>query len=104
MTVTREVIESPLLQGTDEQIAYQLTTTPWGGTPTSVAVTCYDITTGTRTDVSSTNLTGSATVAGDVITCPILKSLTAGSTYRLEIKFTSGGNIWEAYAAVRAEY
>lgn len=104
MTVSREVKESPLLQGADEQIAYQLTTTPWGSTPSGVAVTCFDITTGARTDVSSTNLSGSATVLGDVITCPILKSLTAGNTYRVEVKFTSGGNVWEAYFIVQAEY
>ena len=45
MTVPRDAKESPLLQGADEQIAYQLTTTPWGSTPTSVDVKCYDITT-----------------------------------------------------------
>jgi len=104
MTVSREVKESPLLQGADEQIAYQLTTTPWGSTPTSVDVKCYDITTGARTDVTSTNMTGTASVAGDVITCPKLTALTAGSTYRVEVKFTSGGNVWEAYFIVKAEY
>jgi len=104
MTVSREVKESKLLQGADEKIAYQLTTTPWGSTPTSVSVKCYDVTTGARTDVSSTNLSGSATVAGDVITCPTLQSLTAGSWYRLEIQFVSGGNTWEAYAIIHAEY
>ena len=29
----REIVESPLPQGKDEKIAYRLTTTPWGGTP-----------------------------------------------------------------------
>lgn len=104
MTISREVKESKLLQGADEKIAYQLTTTPWGSTPTSVAVKCYDITTGARTDVTSANLSGSASVNGDIITCPVLQSLTAGNWYRLEIQFVSGGNTWEAYAVIQAEY
>lgn len=100
----REVIQGAQLQGADEKIAYRLTTTPWGSTPSSVVVKCYDITTGARTDVTSTNLSGSASVDGDVITCPILQTLTAGNTYRMEIQFVSGGNTWECFVVVRAEY
>ena len=103
MAVSREVKESPLRQGTDEQIAYTLTTTPWGSTPTSVAVAAYDITSGTRTLVTSTVLSGAASVSGDVITTPVVKSLTASSVYRLEILFTVSGNIEEAYLIINAE-
>ena len=104
MPVPREMKESPLLQGEDEQIAYRITTTPWGSSPTSVDVKCYDITTGARTDVTSTKLTGTVSVTGDAITCPVLKSLIAGNTYRVEVKFTAAGNVLEAYFIVRAEY
>ena len=103
MSISREVKESKLLQGADEKIAYQLTTTPWGSTPTSIVVKCYDVTTA-REDVTSTNLSGTASATGDVITCPVLQSLTAGNSYRLEIQFVSGGNTWEAYAIIQAEY
>lgn len=103
MAVSREVKESPLKQGVDEQIAYTLTTTPWGSTPTAVAVAAYDITDGTRTLVTSTVLSGSASVSGNVITTPVVKSLTAGYVYRIEIKFTSSGNIFEAYLILNAE-
>lgn len=104
MAVSREIKESPLLQGADEIIAYQLITTPWGSTPSSVEVKCFDVTAGAREDVTSTNLSGSASVNGDTITCPLLQTLTAGKTYRLEIKFVISGNTFEAYAVIKAEY
>lgn len=98
MTVYRECVESPLVQGTDEQIVYQLTTTPWGASPSSITVKLYDKTAGT--DVSSTCLSGSASAVGDVITTPVVKSLVADHKYRLEIKFTTVGNIMEAYTII----
>lgn len=103
MPVSREVKEGVQLQGKDEIIAYELTTTPWGSSPTSVAVTLWDVTAATWTDVSSTMLSGAASVAGDVITTPLVTGLTAGSTYRLEVKFSTGGNTLEAYAVIQAE-
>lgn len=93
----REIVESPLYQGTDEQIAYTLTTTPWGSSPASTAVVLKDA---AGTDVSETHLTGDPSVDGDVITTPVVHSLTAGEKYRLEIKFTTGGNVVEAWAEV----
>jgi hypothetical protein len=48
-------------------------------------------------------LSGSASVAGDVITTPVVKSLVAGTQYRLEIKFTVSGNIFEAFGFIDAE-
>lgn len=104
MAVSREVRESPVEQGADEQIAYRLTTTPWGSSPGSVAVAAYDITENARTDVSSTVLSGSASVNGDVITLPVLKSLTAEHVYRVEIKFTCSGNVFEAVLIVNGKY
>jgi hypothetical protein len=93
----RRIIESPLYQGVDEQIAYTLTTTPWGSSPSSVAVVLKN---SAGTDVSSTCLSGSASVAGDVITTPVVKSLTADAIYRLEIKFTVSSNIMEVWADI----
>jgi hypothetical protein len=97
----REVSGSPILQGEDEQIAYALTTTPWGSSPTDVVVKLYE---GTgRVDKSATMLSGAASVSGDIIFTPSVLGLTAGKEYRLEIKFTSGGNIFETYCRIRAE-
>jgi len=93
----RRIIESPLYQGVDEQVAYTLTVTPWGSSPSSVAAVLKNA---AGTDLSSTKLSGSASVAGDVITTPKVISLVADTQYRLEIKFTCSGNIFEAYADI----
>jgi len=93
-----------LKQGTDESIVYSITTTLWGSSPTSVEVKAYDVTGGIRTDVSATVLSGSASTVGDVITLPAVTGLTAGKAYRIEVKFTSGGNTFEPYIEIEAEY
>ena len=41
-TDIRKVKESPLVQGVDERIAYTLTTTPWGSSPSSPSVVVKD--------------------------------------------------------------
>ncbi len=97
---TRQVKEGRKYQGVDEQIAYTLTTTPWGSSPIDVDVKIYD---DTRTDKSSTCLNGSPSVNGDIITTPLVISLTARMLYRLEIKFTSSGNIFEAFCEILGE-
>jgi hypothetical protein len=100
MLVDRKIIESPLTQGVDEQIAYVLDTTPWGGTPTSPSVVAKD---SNGTDQSGTVLSGSATVSGDDITSPSVQSLTDGEHYRIEWKFTISGNVLEAWMDLVAE-
>ena len=42
-------------------------------------------------------------MSGDSIVTPIVKSLVAGESYRMEIKFTSNGNIFEAYTDIVGE-
>ena len=90
-------------QGADERIAYGVDTTGWGGTPTSVVVTLKSYALGAYTDVSSTNLNGSAVVASNTITTPIVHSLTAGTQYRLEVQFVSAGNTLECFKFIEAE-
>jgi hypothetical protein len=104
MASKREIVESPIEQGKDERIAYTLTTTPWGGSPSSVSCTLYKISpNGALTDVSGTNLTGSASTSTDDIISPTVISLTAGSNYRLEFKFVSGGKTLEPYLIIVAK-
>lgn len=98
---TRQIIQHPLHQGEDERIVYTLETTPWGSDPTVPVVTIKNA---SGTDVTATNATGAASVSGDVISTPIIHSLTAGVRYRLEIKFTIGGNVVEAWANLVGEY
>jgi hypothetical protein len=101
MSKTREVKESPIYQGSDEIIAYTLTTTPWGSSPSSPTVVIKSLP--DLSDTSVTNLNGAPSVLGDVITTPAVKSLTAGTRYRLEIKFTISGNVFETYCIIIAE-
>lgn len=103
MSIRREIVESPLIQGVDEIIAYTLTTTPWGSSPSSVSVVVKDITT-TVSDVTNTVMpTNSPSVSGNVITLSPLKLLTDQHIYRVEVKFTISGNVFEAYAIVEAQ-
>lgn len=100
---SRSFTEGTQPQGTDESIVYTLTTTPWGSSPSSVQVKVFDASSG-FTDVTSTVMpVGSPSVAGDVISFPALTALTAGHLYRIEVKFTSAGNVFEAYGEIRAE-
>lgn len=103
--MSREVREGRQAQSANEKIAYTLTTTPWASTPTVTALSAYDITGPRQYDpVTSTVFpTGSSSVAGDVITLPLLQALTAGHVYRVVVQFTSGGNTFEAYFDVQAE-
>lgn len=103
MAVPREVNESPVYQGINEQLVYTVTTTPWGSTPATLVNTLWDITDADNpSDVSSTKLTGSTNAAGDVITTKKVYGLTLNSNYRLDVKFTdSASNIWEAYLIIK---
>jgi hypothetical protein len=102
MSSVREVVEGAQAQGEDEQVVYTITTTPWGSTPTSPAVVVKRDDTGA--DVTSTVMpTNSPSILGDVITLSTLKLLTADVVYRVEVKFTTGGNVLECYFMVSAE-
>lgn len=95
-----EVVEGVQEQTSTEEIIFSITTTNWGSTPSSVSVVAYQE--GLETDVTTTVFpTNSPSVIGDIITLSPLKALTKGYTYRIEIKFTSGGNIFEPYFRVK---
>ena len=100
MTIQRKIIESPLKQGADEQIYYTLTTTPWGSSPSAITIV---LKTAAGADVSATNLVGSSSVNGNIITTPLVSGLTAATSYRLEIKFTVSQNVVEAWADIHCE-
>jgi len=99
------VIESPLEQGKDEIISYQLNTTPWGGTPSVPVVTIYDVTGGVYTALTVAEMAvvmpvNTPSISVDLIILSPLKLLTVGKLYRVEVKFTSGGDVWEPYFLV----
>lgn len=101
--ISREVNEGEQLQGEDERIAYTIDTTPWGGTPTGAAVVAKDVTNSFAVVTATVLPSGSPSVNGNVITLPLLQSLTRGHIYRIEVAFTSGGNNLESYFIVKAE-
>jgi hypothetical protein len=103
MTEVREMNESGLGQGVDEELVYVLDVSPWGSGPTGVEVKVYDVTGGAYTDRSAAMLSGAASVAGDEITLPALSGVEANHRYRLEVKFTIGANTFEAWCLIMGE-
>ena len=103
----RRAQQGQLVQGSGEEIAYALTTTPWGSNPNTVVVTVYDVTAARGdenwTDVTSATTSGSGNTVGDVITTPLIKSLTRGHLYRVEIAFRTGAQRFVAWLEIRAE-
>lgn len=105
----REVTFSPFEQGTGERVAHSVDFAAQGSgvvtAPASAMVTAYDVMAdGTLTDVTSTVLpSGTASVAGSVVTAPLLRALTASHDYRLEFAATgSDGQIEVLYLIVKA--
>lgn len=89
---------SPERQRPDERVAYSITLDSSYSSPSSAACKLYDVTDpSAETNVSATKLLGSASVNGQVLTTPLVISLVAGRTYRLECQFVSGGNTFEPY-------
>ena len=98
---SREVVESPLVQGVDEEIPYVLDITRWGSSPSDISVVAYD---DDANDVSGAVLSGSPSALNDTsIQLPTVLDLTAGTEYRIEVKFTVSGAVLETYFYIRAE-
>lgn len=101
MTIAkREIRESPIEQGTDEDISYQLDTSPWGGSPTLVGVSVYEIDGNSLTDVTDDVCTGVASINGNIIILPSINSLEVGKTYRVEVLFSCGVGQLEAWGVI----
>jgi len=103
--MTLEVSEGRRTQSTDEQIPYTIdASTAYGAgcAPSNGTAFAYDLTDEYR-DVSSTVLQGAVSISGDVITTPVVKSLTAGHLYRVEVQFVTGTKTVEHYFEIRAE-
>ena len=96
MSKEREVVEGPQYQGEDEEIIWTVDISNWGTQPTDISVVVKDE---DGNDVTATTTTGSPSSAnlGQYINCPTIHSLTAGTQYRVEVKFTAQGQVWECY-------
>ena len=105
-STNREFKESSFEQGADEQVAFAITVPlSWGSaTLASPASVLYEDPDDANTDVTSTKISGVTTASGQVITTGLVKSLTAGTKYRLDVKFTtSESNVLEAFAIIFAQ-
>lgn len=100
---TRATTPSSFNQGVDEKIAYRLTTTPWGSSPSNVVVAAKDLTNNSVVVTSTVFPTNSPSASGDIITLSLLQALTNNHLYRIEIKFDVGGNTLECYFEVQAQ-
>jgi hypothetical protein len=98
MSANRKFIEAPLYQGPGEEIAYELTTTPWGSSPTGLV--CEVKVKGG--DATSTLLSTSVcTSTGDVITTGRVKNLQDNAEYEMTIGFTIGANVFRAFGEIQ---
>jgi hypothetical protein len=98
VTNTRELINSPVRQGSTEKRAYRCRTLE-GMTPTGVTITVWNETDNAAGPAPS----GSPTVSGNVITTSLIQTLTAGKVYRVNVEFTSGSEIINRYFRVEGE-
>jgi len=97
--VRREVTEGIQDQSSSEEVVYSITTTNWGSDPTDVSVVAYEE--GNPEPVTDTVFpVNSPVIVEDTIMLSPLKKLTAGKAYRIEVKFTSGSNVFECYFRV----
>jgi hypothetical protein len=98
-----ELDGSPVVQSEYEDTRWRVDL--WAGAaPSAPTCTIHEIT-GPDTygaDLASTLMHGSAYADGDTIYTPFVFDLTAGKEYRINVRFTSGGNTRERWLRVRA--
>ena len=92
-----------MVQGVNEEITYDLDTTPWGDSPSGVSVVVNDLDADYE-DVTTTVMpSGSATAAANIITLPELKLLTVDHRYHVHVLFTvDSGQLCDAVCEIRA--
>lgn len=101
---TRRVQQHPDPQGVNEARRYTVDTTPWGGSPASPVVTVLNVTASpVGTDVTATVCSGAASVQANVITTPLISSLTLNHVYHAFVRWTASGETLEAWFEIRAE-
>lgn len=101
MVRAREVAEGVQMQGEDEVIGYTLDVSAVGSAPSVPGVAVYD---DARLDVTATVMpVNLPAVDGNVIRLSPLRNLTAGTLYRVEVRYTIDGNQVESYFYVQAQ-
>jgi len=96
----REVAQGPVWQGIDEQIVYSFDFSAIGE-PTSPTVVIYDV--GSNANMSSTLLSGTASVSGSAVLTPTVSGLSPNHEYKLVCKATVSGNDLSYYLRLYGE-
>ena len=99
----REVVEGLQTQGTNEAIAYTVTTTPWGSAPSAPVFTLMDRGSTPWVNVTASKASGSPSVVGDVVTTPLVAGLVEGGQYRAFVRFICKGNTLECFFDILGE-
>lgn len=100
MSTIIEVAEGVRYQTSDETRIYTITTTNLVSDPTSPSAVVFDES--VDEDVGTTVMpTGTHSATLDVITLKPLTALTKGHSYRVEVKFAVGSNIYERFFTVK---
>jgi len=102
-----QVVEETQQQTSGESIAYTIDTDNYPpkavGTPSSASAIAFQVS--DDSDVNSTVFpSGTVTIATTIITLKPLTALTAGVTYRIQVKFTKNSNVFEPYFLVHCPY
>ena len=101
MSGAREVVESPVVQGSSERVAYRVDCSPWGTAASVVSFALFDVTHRGAVDVTTAKCSGAAVRAGNVITTPAVQGLELGHVYRAECAFTDSlGNTLEWFLRI----
>ena len=99
----RGVVEGIQSQGEDEEIAYKIDVSNWGDNPSNVVVMAYLMPSCTSDVTESVLPVNTPSVSGNEITLSPLKNLAINKTYRIEVKFNIGSNIFECWFKVACE-
>lgn len=104
MASSRELPESPTVQGANEAIAY-IVNAVTGRAPASVTLTVYDITDAdSPINVTNTVTSGANSISGDAINTKRIGSLTAGNTYRVDVRYVDAdNNTFEPYFRIQCK-
>ncbi len=101
MAIRRQFVNSPILQGVDEKVAYTIDTSRWPGTGavTGVVVKMKD---SAGADAAA-KLSGAASVSVDTITTPLVIDMVDGDRFRIEVLWIKSGNTWEGFGFIDGE-
>jgi hypothetical protein len=85
--------QSPVYVSIADVLVFSTDTEDYGGSPTVSSVVAKNLTTGQT--VTSSIVSGSATIDGDVITWPSVSGFLKGYLYAVEITFICGSNTYK---------